>query len=343
MDLVRFLLFGGAPPLPPAPPAPLRTSGPLFYQGERAWRWKGVSAFALLDRFARGQDLQPVFTACAGFNLLRVFPYVPVADWGSAAWDQPPASVVIDFLQVCARAGFFVELTLLTDDDPARIAPARALVEALAADRTPNLLLEAGNEPRVHKAIDTAVLRDVLESSPFLYASGDGDDGRWYGTYGTAHTGRDGEWPRRAHDLLEYGNGDGPSQPHPPYRVPWVADEPIRPDQAPGDPAARAADFHAYFAACSLLGAGATFHATSGKFGQPFQPDEATMAAAALAGLDAFPPDAPLGAYRRIDESGRTLRTYVVGNYMVRIRPTSPTAPEPGWTALDSLGIGWSR
>jgi hypothetical protein len=64
---------------------------------------------------------------------------------------------------------------------------------------------------------------------------------------------------------------------------------------------------------------------------------------ALLAGLSAFPNDAVLANYERIVEEGVTLRTYKVGNAMVRIRPNNPTPPEPGWTSLDPAGILFTR
>ena len=89
---------------------------------------------------------------------------------------------------------------------------------------------------------------------------------------------------------------------------------------------------------------GRTFHYAGGLFGIVPTPDEARCAAAAREGLDAFTAAAPLGNYRRIDEGHGSLRTYVVGEQsMVRVRPTTPIAPEPGWTPLDADGILWTR
>lgn len=316
----------------------LRADGKIFRTADgQPWRWKGVSAFALLDRYARGEDISDLLVAYRGYNLLRVWPYVPRADWGDKAWDSPPPAVVVDFLRRVARDGWYVEITLLTDDDPARIPKARELVAALVAARPPNLLLEIANEPQAHKATDTRALKVTLDASGFLYASGD-ESAKAFGSYLTTHTSRDGEWPRRAHDLLELWTGGGPDAPtDPAHKVPAVADEPIRPDQA----GYNVADFRAYFAACALMGAGATFHSETGKFGLPPTPAEATSAAAALDGLNAFPADAPLGPYRRPVES--SLRTYAVGPYMVRVRPTTKDAPEAGWTAIDADGVLWRR
>jgi hypothetical protein len=315
---------------------PLSVDGPIFRTADGTpWVWRGVSAFPHVDA---------VLDAFAGYNVVRVWLYVT---WPGSGWpDVPNVETIRAFLTHCAERRWYVELTLLTDDDPSRLAPMRRLVAELAsAPRPPNLLIEIGNEPTTHKRIDTAALRDVLEASGFLYSSGDYEDSaRWFGRYLTAHTGRDREWPRRAHDLLEYFTGGGPGAPtDPAHRVSIVADEPIRPDEAPGDLEAKRRDYLAYGAACALLGAGATFHSTSGKWAQLPTDEERLMAMALLEGLTAFPAGSRLGAYRRIDEHGRSLRTYAVGEFMVRIRPTTVEAPESGWAPIDASGITWRR
>lgn len=302
-----------------------------------------MSAFRLLDRYARGEDIRPYLDAYAGWNTVRVFLYTPVADWGSSAWNAPTSGVVLDFLRFLQDAGWRCELTLLTDGDQARVAPAVDLIARLGDANPPNLTLEAQNEPLTHKTNLTEQLREALAASPLLHSSGIYEDTRkgWYGRYGTAHTGRDSEWPRRAHDLLEYSSGGGPNFPdETACPVPWVADEPPKPQDVSGD---RALDFLAYGGACALLGAGCTAHTESGKQATLPTLDERACVAAMLAGLSAFPADAANGAYRRLDEQGRTLRTYAVGPYMVRVRPTTSDAPEPGWHALDSAGILWTR
>jgi hypothetical protein len=318
---------------------PLSVDGRVFVRAGQPWRWKGVSAFQLLDRFARGEDIGPFLDAYRGFNILRVWVSV---DWAAPfGWAAPPVETVRAFLTRIAQDGFYCELTLLTDDDPARGPPARALVAALAQDPRPtNLVIEIGNEPQVHKNINTAALRSALEQSGFLFASGDSSD-RAFGSFLTAHTGRDREWARRAHDLLEYWTGGGPDSPtDPAHKVPGVCDEPAKLQ----DVGTTATEWRAYFAGCALMGAGATFHSESGKFARVPTPDEARLAAVALEALNTFPPDAVRGSYRRIDEHGQSLRTYVIGErYMVRIGPTTTAAPEAGWRPLDADGILWSR
>lgn len=318
---------------------PLAADGRVFRMAGAPWRWKGVSAFGLLNRFAKGDALSGYFAywRTLGLNVLRVWPYVT---WPGRGWDSPDPPTVLAFLERCAAAGFCVELTLLTDDDVARIGPAVALVSALAAARPTNVVLEIGNEPKTHKNIQTQALRGACEASGLLFASGDNEtsEGR-FGTYLTAHTPRDSEWPRKAHDLKEYFEGGGPrAATDPAHHMPCVADEPIRPDEA----GYWAPDFYAYALVCSLLGAGATFHYERGKDGQLPNELEAGCAEAFARGLSALPADAPLGIYRRLDEHGASLRTYVVGPYMVRVRPVARDAPETGWISRDDAGVLWT-
>ena len=267
-----------------------------------------------------------------------------------------------------AQDGFYVELVLLTDADPARIEPARQLVEALKAARPPNVVFEIGNEPGTHKSwppnspnpritrIDTRALKATLDASGFLYSSGDYENSNlFFGSYLTAHTGRTRDWPRRAHDLLEFWVGGGPNDPSDPaHKVPAVADEPGKIADGGRDPR----EWLAYFGASSLMGAGATYHAENTKYSHhrvidnqivetDGRPDagERTFAAVALQGLNAFPADAPRGNYRRIVEPGQSndARTYVIGSYMVRCQQRGTAAPESGWTALDTDGILFTR
>jgi hypothetical protein len=331
-------------PEPEPPPVvalqPLHADGRIFRTADgAAFRWNGVSAFQLLDRYVRGEDLAPFLHAYAGYNVLRVWPYVPAADWGAKAWGAPPANVIRDFIAAMGRQGWYVELTLLTSDDAEHLAWAQAIVPQIVEGGCPaNLLLEAGNEPTTHKSINTAALRGVLAASGCLYASGDYEDSsRAFGSYLVAHTSRDAEWPRRAHDALEYYQGGGPNAPSDPaHRVPVVLDEPAKLQDVGGD---RIKDWRAYFGAASLLAAGGTFHSESGKWALPPTPEEMQLALAALDGLNAFPADAPNGPYSRPNDA--SLRTYIVGVFMCRIRPTG--AGPSGWTAIDGDGILWRR
>lgn len=303
------------------PTTRLTTQGKLFMQGGQPWRWKGVTCFPCVNRFERGGNIQPFLDAFKGYNLLRVFLWVPVEDWHDTAWGIPSDDGLHRFLDYVGQRGWYVELTLITYATP--VTNAQRMVDHYFTEfeRHTNLLIELVNEPSVGRKLDarqihvpaTSVLwttGGTIDGSPVDPASGE--------RYGVAHTPRDGEWPRKAHDLMEYYNGGGPEAPSDPaHHYPWVADEPIRPDQA----GFNEGDYEAYFGASALLSGGATFHFSSGKFMQLPTADEARCAAAALRGLDFFPPDAPLGNYSRVDD--QSLRTYKVGPYTVRIRPAS--------------------
>lgn len=353
-------------PVPPEPPTPQPTPGPagawradgrifrLVSTGE-AVRYKGVTAFKLCRLHADGQDIGPFLSAYAGYNVLRVWDYVTwtLAANGMEGWDSCTPDQWRVFLKFVGLRGWMVECTLLTNDDPLRITPAKALVAALSQDPRPdNLMLEIGNEPETHKHISTASLRAVCDASGFLYASGNyekaGDQqhpsSMAFGFRGVAHSDRDSEWPRRAHDLKEYFEGGGPHYPAEPKRpFPWVEDEPPKEQDVnpPPAPNTKADDWRAYFGTSAILGAGATFHSQTGKEGKLPTPSETVLLKAALEGLDAFPAMTPLGNYSR--PSDHSLRTYVVGNAMVRIRPTTSTPPINGFMKVGASNILWRR
>ena len=335
----RFWYSGGGT-LVSAPVAPIVSDGKIFRTaGGTPWRYRGVSAFKLLARWAADENIQPFLDAYRGFNVLRVWPYV---EWGpDKSWSITDPATINAFIANMNRRGWYVEFTLLTDDAPARLQWAKDLIPRL--ERHPGLLLEGGNEPTTNKNIDTPALRDLLAGSGFPYASGDYENSaRAYGSYGVAHTARTADWPRRAHDLMEFYGGGGPNTPQDPsHPYPWVGDEPAKPQ----DVSPVAADWRAYFGTCAILGAGGTFHCESAKWADLPDPTEAAMAKAALDGLYAFAADAPLGPYRRIVEPGQPDygRTYVVGDCMTRCQQNGTAAPEPGWTSLDADGILWKR
>lgn len=316
---------------------PLSTVGKIFLANGIPWRWRGVSAFQLLNRYAAGEDITPFLSYYSGlgFNVLRVWPYVPTPPW-NPGWDVTDVDTTRRFLDLCKSYGFYVEITLLTDDSSIKRDWAKGYVQALSAPRPDNLVLEIGNEPNTNKHIDTAALRDVCNASGLLYSSGDYDDeGKWFGKFGTDHSGRDNEWMRKGHNLMEFYEGNGPETAHPPYRVPWVEDEPIRPDQC----GYNAPAYYAYAAVCSLLGAGATMHLETGKVAMLPTAQEIPCVEAFIQGLTIFPADAPLGGYSRPVEN--SLRTYVVGSYMARVSPNGD-APS-GWRSLGPFNVAYSR
>jgi hypothetical protein len=222
------------------PILPLTADGRIFRAGGEPWRYKGVSSFQLLDLYARGGDWRGFLAAYdqirinlglpvgSGYNLVRVWPYVPRADWGAKAWDSPAPDVVVAFLAM-SRGGMVCRAHAADRRRPRAHPQAKQLVAALGAARPPNLLVEIGNEPQVHKHIDTRALKADLDASGFLYASGDVAPFA-FGSYVTAAHRSDRGWvaarPRSA-GVLSRAAVPMP-RPIPPHRLPAIADEPIR-------------------------------------------------------------------------------------------------------------------
>lgn len=323
------------------------------------WVYKGVSFFKIgeLARTSQWALIDSILDDFVGFNIIRGWDYVT---WPGTGWNSPGVGVWLDVLSHLKSRGLRLELTLLTDDDSARLTPARQLVESLAASLPVNLQYEIGNEPREHKHIDVEALHAVCNESGLPYASGNNAvDESFFGKYLTHHSSRDGEWQRKGgHDLHEFYTGDGPEEPHAPWHVPAVSDEPMKPvDPDPGKISAiktaggnwdRAVqDYKAYFATCAMYGGGATFHYEGGKFGQRPATEELRCAKGALEGLNFCTPGTPNNppGPHTLDEAGEnSLRTYQCGGYMVRVPPLmTKEAPEPGWVPLDEDGILWRR
>jgi hypothetical protein len=315
----------------------------VFTAGDQPWVWKGISFFKLgeLARLGQWSLIDAILDDFDGFNVVRAFDYVM---WTGTGWDSPGADVWFEVLEHLGARGWRLELTLLTDDDPARIDPAERLVTLLSATLPPALLIEIANEPREHKHVDVEALRTVCEESGLPFASGlNAVDEPHFGSYLTHHSPRGTDWQRKGgHDLMEFWTGAGPEAPHAPWLTPAIADEPMRPDQD----GYHAENYKAYFASCALLAGGASLHYEGGKFGQRPTPDELRCAKAALEGLDFCTPGTPNNApgYQRIDEHGKSLRTYTCGGFMVRIPPLTTTeAPEPGWEPIGTDGILWRK
>jgi hypothetical protein len=332
---------------PPAPPVPnIYAAGKIFRDAANTpWRYKGVSGFKLGNIFETGGDIRPFLDAYRGFNVIRVWAYT---DWAGTGWARPSSvTAVQDFLAFVANySGHLIEYTYVTNDSAEAHDWASGFVQQLYAGPRPRMFNEIRNEPQTHsQTISTKRCKPAFDASGAVYASGNYEHSEnAFGPYLVAHTQRDSEWPRRCHDLLEYFTGKGPHNANEPaHKVPCVADEPAKTEDVapPKAPLTKADDWRAYFGGCALLGAGATFHSETGKWGLPPTAEEAALAAAALEGLDAFPADAPLGNYSRPSDS--SLRTYIVGNYSVRIRPTTDKHPVSGFTRIGASNILWRR
>jgi hypothetical protein len=344
----------GNPVNPPNPPVdnPLTTSGKFLQRGNQIIRVKRFTSFKLLNLFESNVDIQPILNEYSGYNSVRIFCYTPKKDWGNEAWDFPSNLVTLDFLRRMEDRGMDVELTLITDDDTSKIDKAKSLIDYLSKNPVNNLILEAVNEPYVHNPndkIDPNELKNALSNSPYIYSSGVyTDNKKFYGKIWTRHSPRSSDWWRKGgHELMEAWNGGGPNfSDEPALRMPGIQDEPIK----PSDTGFTSSDFYEYAASCGLMGAGATFHSESGKYSRPLSQEEISCKDKFLEGLNMYPLDAANGSYRKIEEPGNepggpteTSRTYVVGNYAIRIHQRGFEFPEDGWTSMDNTGVCWKR
>lgn len=324
-------------------------SGKFFFQGSSIVRRKGFSSFKLLNLYDSGKNIDSILEQYTGFNLARVFTYTPSKEWGSSAWGFPSIAGTIDFLNYMRDRGFNVGLTLATDNDRTRIDQIKTLVINLKNKEITNLQLEAVNEPFVKSEtdkLDPNEFKSLLVDSGFLYTSGVyNDNRRFYGQYWLDHSSRDSEWFRKGgHSLYEAYNGGGPSNENEPaLKIPGSEDEPVKPNDIGYD----ALGLYSYAASCGLMGAGATFHSESGKFSRLLDDNEFMCCSMFLKGLNMFPLDASSfnSTYRRIVESNQPdyARTYVVGNYSIRIKQNGTDHPESGWKPMDDYGICWTR
>lgn len=309
---------------PPAPPmVPLRLDGKWFIKanGELV-HLIGCSDFALWQRYAYGQDVQPVLDQrkALGFNTLRVFGMY----WGGLGqFDPRPCILTLrPFVDYLAAHGFYVEFCVFADTPSIMPNPDEqrawwATVNEQIAG-CPNVILEAVNEGNDSR--NTVMALSTL-STPTVFASRGSctqDAGimepAWH--YGAVHPARGGsEWHRKpGHYAMELCDS---------YKIPVGANECKRPDED---------GFHPYrfedcAAAAALLCPYAVFHSTSGKASVLFTDLEANCAASWVLGAQSVPLEYQRGFYRhRTDlETDGILRAYsrVLPDgreYVVRIR-----------------------
>ena len=94
-------------PAPPGTVTPVHPDGHVFRTADgTAWRWKGVSAFQLCDRWARGEDISAFLAAYQGFNVLRVWSYVEGPNWTDPTWESPAPGRAAAFVQAMNKLGF---------------------------------------------------------------------------------------------------------------------------------------------------------------------------------------------------------------------------------------------
>jgi hypothetical protein len=257
LTLPKARVYGAPATRAVSPMLPLSTSGRIFLAGGQPWRWKGVSAFKLCELFRQGRlaDIDAILADFAGFNLLRVWDYVP---WPGRRLGVARRGRLDRLPRLRARARLDVELTLLTDD--ARRASNRRsgwCRRSRPPASTTSCSRSATSRRPTRKSTRTRSCRRAGERLPLqlgrLRELGVLARDVRHGAH-RAHV----RLRRRAHDLMEYFNGGGPNRSvEPACRAPWVGDEP---GEAAGRARRRSPDkvrgWRALFGAASLLGAG---------------------------------------------------------------------------------------
>jgi hypothetical protein len=340
VPLIRSILGGAGSGLAIGRPVGDRR---IFRVAGQPWRYCGVTAFQLLDLFARGADIWPFVDVYLGlgFNTFRILCNKPPAA-SFPYWSTPPLDVAVEFARSMAAAGAWVELTLFGSKVDSSFVP--AWIEALRSE--PNVLVEGMNEPGHDGQYDETAPIDALvlpRCGDLPYATGNYDPYKpMRGSYATVHTDRDDpcSTARKAKAVLEMYDGWSAAQaskrlanlrlPQRPtlfdayagFPVPWVGDEPAKPQ----DISYRVDCFLALFAIYGMFGAGGTFHTLGGQFGQLPDERETACAQAAIQGLTAFPPSTPIDYHYGHDYNDEaasgSLRTYRAGPYGVRVCPT---------------------
>jgi hypothetical protein len=304
-----------APNVPPV--LALRIDGKVFRDSTGAiWPYRGVTAFTLLERVAKGEDIGPYLDKrrAAGANLVRVLSTMKFIT------NLPPESYSdsqLAALFATAHAhGVRVEIVALADATDWPLAKQRAhvqrIVDAVAAAGALDLV-EVSNEAFKNSAPPRDIMPGVTRRAGVLMASGgDGPTcdnlSPFVLDYVTYHPERKDEWPRTAKDELELRDGfgckDANGNDAPGYggaHVPVVADEPMGADEVDqsGKRATRADDFFWFGATSQLLGAGGTFHSTAGITTTEPGPVQAAAEKAFFAGMSSVPLDAQLRQYSR--------------------------------------------
>jgi hypothetical protein len=280
-----------------------------FFRQETGARWTAIQAtdFNLFNRFLDGQDITPILRqrAAAGFNLLRVWTDFDVCADAKCPEHQPIGRLIpaarpdyykrlSDFLDLCARNGFYVELTAFTgrpDSDDGKIAHWDRLVAAVAS--APSVLLELINEHDVHhKPLPYDRLR--RPPVPILASHGSGGAGGeprlpiW--NYVTYHPGFGADWLRKA---IEEG-----IQAADRFNVPVLLNETTRfPDHD------KSLD-HAFDVAraCALALAGCAFHSVAGKNSRLWEGQELALAREWARGARSVSLDCQSGELRQRDD-----------------------------------------
>jgi len=318
-----------------------------FLAAGAIWKWHGASDFRQFRHYLDGLDFSPLWAWARGLgvNIFRVF---TMLDWADLFPEQYTDEQLRAYAVEVGAQGFRLELVGLADcailkwslaDQQRHIARVADVVGDL-----PHVMLELANEPS-HPTNRVDPLR-FTKPTKGLWSRGSSHGDQlaimppW--DYGTDHPPRDGEWPRKAKNLLEWSDMAG---------VPYVGDEP---NKIVGARLTRedCADFSAV---AELFAAGSTIHTQAlGIEGQIPTGDEQARCEAWAESWRIVPPEAQLGTYTRggfgncplIHSDATALRTFAMIHQggreatAVVVRPTAAyhAVAAPGWRIVTQVG-----
>jgi hypothetical protein len=274
---------------------------------DRLFRWRGVTAFALLAQVAHGEEREArAFLAWArdsGFTVVRVLTMLPEGGWMTLGVEDGRRALPRLF-QLAAEQGLYVEAVALANTRKAPYHTRQFLEEQVAAignacAAVNNCVLEIANEPyhgtqadlddpALMRALQTMVPKEV----PAAWGAGRDyrSDVMAGGTFVTAHTARSGSrWTRvaRVRELERLSKATGKFV---------VDDEPIGAAEADvrnrrdADPAV----FFAQGILSRVFELGSTFHCEDCLLARVPGPNQQRCAEAFIEGTALVPDDAVL-------------------------------------------------
>lgn len=300
-------------PMQPIPPPPdpklpsLVPSGNFFRlsTGE-AYQAIGASDFALLARYQRGENVEPIIKqrVGAGINILRVWTRYQGWSIGGDSYTDIDYTKVAPFLTLAAKNGVHVELTAFsgtklnwTDetttwpDDPSHWTNLCAAVQGQT-----NVLLELVNE-RDQPA--NKLTHEYAPCAGILSSHGSNGSEVWpvapYWGYTDFHTNGASEEQRKAsHNAWEIWSG-----------TTFTNEMSRYPDV--GMWRGRTLEEQKKLAygtgqGCGLLNAGCTFHSVHGKTSELWDADELAVAKELARGIRSIPVTCQPGAYRHRED-----------------------------------------
>jgi hypothetical protein len=271
------LTVSTVPPADTISTAPARdhlvVKGVDFFDRDRRFEWRGITAFRLLEQIAHGGEAEAIaYLDWAGARKVTIIRVLTMAKHLFQLSPVDGLSALPKLLALAAERGLFVEIVALADtaDTPLDLAQHVKAIATIAAAH-PNALVEIANEPwhptqdpRLHDPAFVKALADLVPAQvPVALGSIEGGDGyAAAGRYATWHSPRSDAAAGWDHVVALAEGAPLVAR----WQKPVISDEPIgaaetlisgRRDNEPGRFAAAAA-------LTRTAGLGATFHYEGG-------------------------------------------------------------------------------